>query len=277
MPLNKIILFASLFTAAALTPMIWEIIEDISTYMPKKGQVVDATTGQGLDDVHVIAVATSGAQNLVEGTDFKQLYRVVTLTNAKGEYSIPNQWDNVRIWFPPLPGTKPRVRWIITAFKPGYAVVGDEQAWSFDGNGLPKARPLSVHKIPIVSSQLTSVLVEPISLSRVALSPKESASYYGAIVRAGSGPDEHARKSAAETNLRRTGYDLLTPLVCAMDETEKIDWSIGEFAYDNHRYVSTLGALEKESLERGAAHGKPALISAKNECLAIKKAQEGSP
>lgn len=216
---------------------------------PKTGRVIDAATGKGLAHVAVIAAAEFNAQNLIHGTNSSCRYRIIAYTDADGSYWIHNTWLDLAFG---LPGTDPRLRWVVTAFKPGYAIEGDEGAWTFDEYGAAKKWPASVIWSPSSWWLGVVVRVNPIRMTPVQLSLKEAAVYYGNIISAGA-CNSAMPLSVEERELRKTGYDIFLPKVCEMPPDTEMDMTEADafsaFTYHIERSDVSLRRLEPSGFQ----------------------------
>lgn len=179
-----------------LAPTLYEIAKDSSAYVAKSGMVVDAGTGEGLSGVNVIAVGTVSMQTLMGSGSSAVLYRYVTKTDEKGLYSIPSTWTSAATRFIPFPAsTKPRVSWVITAFKIGYVIAGDESAAPSGSPGAPLRKPASSTKSPTYVRHFFFSEIEPIKMKAFNLSDRDKSIYYGEILTVGRSLTERYRES----------------------------------------------------------------------------------
>ncbi len=187
--------------------------------MPKGGRIVDATTGKGMSDVTVIAAAHFFSQAAFSSNAYSP-YRIITHTNSNGYYWIPSTWAYLAFAFP---WQEPRLTWVVTAFKPDYAIVGDEKAWSeFDKFGAPVYLPRSTGVSPPALWLGWIVKVDPIQMQQVQLGLKEAAVYYRSIII--TGRVEHPEEPE-EIQLRKHAYQDLLPRVCSEDSNVEFDYS----------------------------------------------------
>ena len=239
----------------------------VMTNAPKAGRVVDATTGEGMPGVTVIASAHFFAQNPVHGSASDYPYRIITQTDAHGAYYIPATWQDISFAFP---GMEAREEWLVTAFKPRHAVVGDEQAWKeFNKYGEKKYKPYSVVVSPPLTWRGLYFEVDPIRLQPVNLTLREAAIYYNDIT--GLGLYSVAMRKPEEIALRKIGYDMFQPSVCAldgestMDSTEAV--SLVAYVFDRRKFIESLRTVEPSGF--GDAYRYP-VFHAKNVCAAMK-------
>lgn len=245
---NPLKLVIGVLLVLLVFPILAQVFGNAKAYLPKTGRIVDLETGKGMADTTVIAVATFYAPNPVEGSAHGTLYRIITHTDSDGDYSIPSTWSHVVFAFPALPGTTPKVTWIITAYKPGYAIVGDEVAWVFDEYGQASYFPRSTWFSPASTFQGVSVHVAPITMKTVDLSLKEAAVYAWRIASYGSALD--ARERPEEIALRENLNFRFMPLVCKLDPETKMDsteaGALTTFARDYLKARSKLSELEPQ-------------------------------
>ncbi|MBX3698900.1 MAG: hypothetical protein KC587_17900 [Nitrospira sp.] len=191
------------------------------THMAKTGLVVDSETGKPMPNVIVIASGWASQGPVFFGqASYNQLYRIVTRTDSEGRYRIPSNWDN---WTIAAPGFDYQMGWAITVFKTGYAVVGDDEAWSFDGYGRANHFPLSGLVVPKFSVRGGFVEVEPIKVYKPTLSLDEAAVYYSGIKNVGH--PHPLSTEVGDIEIRTEGYDLLAPWVCSTDPSAEVSWS----------------------------------------------------
>lgn len=213
-------------------PMLVNLLGSAAVYAAKRGRVVDVTTGKGMPGVFVIATGDAYGQvfNPVSSGGFDDpLYRIVARTDANGDYTIPSTWAHAEIWFPPIPFLlKLQAEWKITAFLPGYAVVGDEVAWrSFDDRGHPSYSPRSLHRRTGTTLGLLVNEVEPLEMRPVQLNLREAATYYASVTRdtaiGRSGRRLDRGDTPEENALREIGRRALLPQLCSMDSLAQVD------------------------------------------------------
>ena len=179
----------------------------------KSGAVIDAATGRGLANVLVFESARFEEAGLVHGSRSEALYHVIVETDADGNYTLPSQLSKLRIG---IPGTGPTMRFVITAFKPGYVVAGDESGWKTDQHGEAPYDPPSVQISPNASLSGLSAHVDPIRMDSRELSLADAAIYYEKIL--GVGVGRYDADDAESRRVRTLGYDALAPLVCSKAE-----------------------------------------------------------
>lgn len=193
----------------------------VVAHTAKTGLVVDSETGEPMPNIIVIAVGWASQGPVFFGqASYNQLYRIVTRTDSEGRYRIPSNWDN---WTIAAPGFDYQMGWAIAVFKTGYAVVGDEEAWSFDGYGEANHFPLSGLVTPKYTYKRGFVEVEDIKMYKPALSLDEAAVYYGSIGDIGH-PDSNSIEPG-DIAIHTQGYELLAPWVCSTDPSEEVSWS----------------------------------------------------
>jgi hypothetical protein len=134
----------------------------------------------------------------------------------------------------------------VTAFKPGYAVVGDEKAWQFRDDGSSMYRPRSAVATPGFSYRGTAIEVAPIRMFKPTLNLKEAAVYYSEIK--GVGAPFFASTEPGDVAIRQQGYALLAPWVCALDPQSDLDRltidTITDFSIDPVNAVSLFEQLD---------------------------------
>lgn len=198
-----------------------QVLGFIVTHMAKTGLVVDSQTGEPMPNVIVIASGWASQGPVFFGqASYNQLYRIVTRTDSEGRYRIPSNWDN---WTIAAPGFDYQMGWAITVFKTGYAVVGDDEAWSFDGYGRANHFPLSGLVVPKYSYRGGVVEVEPIKVYKPTLSLDEAAVYYSGLQ--GVGHPGSDSTEPGDIAIRTQGYELLAPWVCSIDPSTEVSWS----------------------------------------------------
>ncbi len=185
---------------------------------PKRGSVLDASTGQPIANATVIASAHFYANGLLGGSASNYPYRYITTTNAEGEFTIPPQWA-LRL---ALPGMQSHEEWLVTAIKVGYVLTGDEIAWSaFDARGRAKFSPPSTAQSPSGSFGDITMVIEPLRMHEANLTLAQFATYYQAIQRLGD-PILEGNVTSEDEQLRREISNFLTPRVCALETSEEL-------------------------------------------------------
>lgn len=233
---------------------------------PKTGKVIDATTGKGMPDVLVIAAARFYAGPVIHGSANSAPYRIITRTDSDGNYWIPNTWMHTTFG---LPGTDPRERWVITAFKLGYVVEGDEEALNvFDEFGNAKYVPRSVVYSPSAMWLGFVVHVQPLVLKPTQLTLKEASVYYNKIAGAGGFA---VGKREDELNVRLYASEYFRSRVCEMDQDAELDQSAAGaltfFTARPEKAVLTLRTLEPSGFRDAYQHP---IFRAGNVCTAMK-------
>ena len=193
----------------------------IAAHMPKSGRVVDVETGKGLPDAFVIASARFLSEPFLFGpSGYSILYNVIVRTDADGNFRIPSTWLDFKMGGP---GSNARTIWIVTVFEPGYAVVGDENAWEeFDSRGNPRFVPRSTAVSPDLSGGGRPGNIGTIRMFKPTLTLKQASTYYSTVKGAG-----HPSSGSTDPNvlaLRKKGYDLLAPWVCAENASTELDY-----------------------------------------------------
>ncbi len=230
----------------------------VMVFSPKVGRVVDVTTGKGIPHAAVIAAALLRSDKAYGGDG---VYRVITYTDADGNYRVPNTWSHAfgetLEYLITMRAAGPHVVWVITALKPGYAFVGDEDAWLryYENTGEPRYRPLSTAAAPEASWHGFEMAVAPMLLKPVHLNVKQATSYFHAIVSdvgAAGGPDM-ANKSD-EARLRRPIFDYLLPMVCGAEPNTTVDAytasAISDLSDNGDKYLELLRKLEPDGFEK---------------------------
>jgi hypothetical protein len=246
-----------------------EALSGVKVYTHKVGRVVDVTTGKGMPDVAVIAVAKSGGINYLGGSGQNTLYRYITYTDANGDYAIPSMWSHLTTWLPFFNDIQ--VGWNLTTLKPGYAIVGDEKAWDFHEYDQGYAAP-SQRDSPSATWLGIVVRVAPIRMNPVELSLKAASLYYREMIIA----DAQYMDSPEERALRKPTYENLTQRVCAEGPNAEIDnWTAEGLAI----LVPNKSQFDKKLKELGIGPsdwGGNAKFRAQDFCVAMKASGEGS-
>ena len=240
--MKRVLLFFVIALFLIIASCMPQMSARIATHMAKTGLVIDAETSKPMQHVIVIASGWSSQGGVLVGNGgYSTLYRIVTYTDAEGRYRIPTTWLHMVPW---VPGFYPRVGWVVTVFRPGYAVLGDEQAWEENKKGLMLFPAASGLVVPPHSYKGTYIEVDPIKMYKPTLTLKEAASYYGKIKSTGS--PSFASKEPGDVAIRRAGYALIAPWVCALNANSELERSIAnatfEFAEDPIKSVE----LEKQ-------------------------------
>jgi hypothetical protein len=181
----------------------------VTAALPKEGRVIDAQTHEPVADATVIAAAIYSSGTLLGGSDWEKLYSLTTATDRDGWFAFPSEWGAMKFGFP---GLHPRTVWVITVFKPPFAVVGDEDSWAFDVRGRANSPPRSTELTPSWTWVGDRLRVGSIEVSRPSFELNEAAVYYRKIAALGLGT-VGTRDVQSET-LRRIGRDALKPWVC---------------------------------------------------------------
>lgn len=199
----------------------------------KYGRIVDATTGDGIPDVKVIATwreSSSGSPHIASASTWCALQKVTT-TDANGNYTFPTVADELdlsdrgthRGIAPPfgIVSVKNDATWRLVAFKPGYVRVGEDPRHKegdlYDRTTSRDDRKILEHLVrgsregchpyegcmiefawknypPDTSSDpLGKVSVETIKMRKVDLDPLDAWTYYGAILSSGQCHDGHGK------------------------------------------------------------------------------------
>jgi len=261
-----------------LGPTLYEIAKDSSAYVAKSGMVVDAGTGAGLGGVNVIAVGTVSMQTLMGSGSSAVLYRHVTKTDEKGLYSIPSMWTSAATRFIPFPAsTRPRVSWVVTAFKFGYVIAGDESVMPSETTGAPLPKPASTTKSPTYARHLFSSEIEPIKMKAFNLSDRDKSIYYGEILTVGRSLTERYANQPIEVEMRRQVYEALAPKICALPPDTYMDWTITDFVKMPQKFLREISRRERSAFDRALATGSAPQIRARSECEAINSEAGGPP
>jgi hypothetical protein len=251
---------------AILLVFLPQIPSCVMSNTPKSGKVVDAVTGKGMPDVIVIAAATFNAGPVIHGSSRATPYRIITHTDANGNYWIPSTWSHLSFG---MPGTDPREKWLITAFRLGYALEGDEKALKAFGEfGRPKYLPLSIVESPKATWQGAVVKVAPLILNPVKLTLKEAAIYYRSILGVGG----YAIGSPGdEAKLRLYPNEFFLSEVCGMDPSAELDMptasALALFTERPDEAIHSLRALEPSRWSDAYHHS---VFHAGNVCTAMK-------
>lgn len=245
----------------------------VMAHSPKYGRVVDAATGKGIPDAVVLASAfyTDDPVGLPIGHSPSGsgvvLYHVATHTDANGSYRFPTTSPNPRIL---VPSVRPRFRWVVTAYKWGHGVVGDEKAWStFDEYGRAKWRPPSTTETPCATWLGLVVRVCDLRMTKVDLTLREAAYYYReiAIVRGifRGRPPEVARIS------EEAGTHFMSE-VCAMEPDRELFVSLAnnlEF-FTRDRVRASRYLEQAQPATRAFQHYREKQYRARTVCAAMK-------
>lgn len=242
--MRRLLLALGFILLLVALPFLSQLPDRVIAHMPKKGVVIDSETGQPMPNVIVIAAGWAFQGPIFFGPSGTiNVYRIITYTDSEGRFRIPSTWSGLRWGFP---GTDHHYRWAVTAFKPGYAIVGDEIAWQFREDGSIRSSPPSTVLPPKHSFWGLFVEIEPIQMFKPTLNLKEAAVYYSRIRYFAPpplpplGPEDEA--------LRQQGYSLLAPWVCAIDPQERLDKEtlsgVRSFAADRSRVSALLEELD---------------------------------
>jgi hypothetical protein len=253
-------------------PSTYLLLTNLPAFMPKTGRIVDGATGNGIPDIPVIAIGSSGGMNFFGGGNYHQLYRILTRTDANGTYRIPSTWRSAPYWSG-LPGTRPQVNWAITAFKIGYAVVGDDDAWLSDDRGSFPLQPRSTEFSPKAIVGLLTVDVNPIAMRHIDLTDAQAANYYSDIIYAQGTLTFEYKMKPEEIALRRVAFDFFMPRLCGSDPEERVTWSPAAFLDDDLKYIHEIKRIESEAEKKSPGHGKDIAKLVKNECAALMAAE----
>ena len=217
--MKRVLLFFVIALFLIIASCMPQMSARIATHMAKTGLVIDTETGKPMPHVIVIASGWSSQGGVVVGEgSYQKLYRIVSYTDADGRYLIPSTWHDMSIW---LPGFDSRVGWAITVFHTGYAVVGDERAWEADKKGMMYVPAKSTNVIPPFSYKGSRIEVDSIKMYKPTLTLKEAATYYSKIKAMGS--QDFASQKPGDVAIRRQGYALFAPWVCALDPNTELD------------------------------------------------------
>lgn len=230
---------------------------------PKFGRIVDVT-GKGVSNIAVIAHGEFGAERYNGGLTREYTYRVVTHTDADGNYWIPSTWTHIRF---ALPGMDAQSRWYITALKPGYAIATDIPAIG----KLDKIPPKSLADSPSALWLGLAIRVEPIEMRPVTLSLEAASGYYGHIASLGWTFPNNSNKE--EIALRRDGANYFTPRICALDPEQQIGWgsNMAAFAQDPLSFDKEIDRLDPDWLKEPVVGYRYPHFHAKTICNSLKK------
>lgn len=230
---------------------------------PKKGRVVDKTTGQGMADVAVIATAEFSADNGFRfhggGGGPRCTYKVVTFTDNNGDYSIPNQWLHMTFGIPLLQ-SESETTWTLTALKPRYAIVEDADDYlAMTDLGVQYNGPNSVGRSPPATWWGLFVSVAPIEMKPVESTLRKQVFYYVRLLSPGvCGTNTH---SPNEIKIRKAIYDELLPLVCREDPDAKLNWEqmgrLGLFSPDESKFRQRMRELTPDAMNNHNAGDTP--------------------
>ncbi len=217
-------------------------------FSPKVGKVVDEQ-GRGISDVTIIAVG-----KVFDGSSASMgetLYRVMATTESDGSYSIPGTWlQSQRVLPIRPPWFTPRVRWLISAIKPGYVFVGDDLVWTeYDEYGNPKRRSFTLRETPEAAWWGLTMAVAPLKLQQATLSIGQAADYYFAIFGMSAGGLDVSNPSD-DARLRQKVSAFLDPMVCASSANLPISshsvGSLSVLSADEQKVFKKLRSLEPE-------------------------------
>lgn len=195
----------------------------LSAFRAKSGRVIDKASGKGIPDAFVLATATFEASPLINQSTNKVLFNVVVRADADGAYRVPSQWEHLAL---SLPGTDARITWAVTAFSPGYVVVGDDDGWRFTGDVAPFAAK-SASEPPPAHWTWDGMEVDPRVLERTNLTLEEATVYYRKILLAGVSSVE--AQSTLETQLRAASNEYFKQLVCSKPSDTAIAMRIARY------------------------------------------------
>lgn len=215
---HVVIIALGVCTAGVLATISPQIPDVMAACAPKIGRVIDSATGKGMPDVFVLTSASFEAGPLVHGSPNRTVYNIVVRTDADGGYSLPSFWSKAVFG---IPGTNPAMRWSVTAFEPGFVVVGDEDGWRFDEKGEAFFPAKSASETPEAHWSGSRILVHPIAMRSASLSIPEAAAYYRKVLIVGAG--QRGIQSVEETELRDAAHGYLRDLVCRTDPTVSVD------------------------------------------------------
>lgn len=251
-------------------PFLPQVPSCVMANSAKSGRIVDVTTGQGIPDVAVIAAANHYAAG-PNGNGGDNTYRVITHTDANGNYWIPSQWVHL---FVTLPYGNSHHTWLISGFKPGYAFVGDDAAWTeYRDDGQPRYWPKSVGITPPATWFGLFVRVEPLEMRPVQLPLRDAALYYKSILVTGNGSGEIWNRPE-EVAVRKVAYDIFMPKVCALPpDTAMNEWEVGAyetFVRNPSAYNRAIRKSERKAMDQALVNSKLAVFQARNVCIAMK-------
>lgn len=239
----------------------------LMAHSSKVGRVVDAETGQGMPDTYVVATAVFSAQGLIAGSANEALCRVVAKTDSDGRFRIPSTWSKARYAMPFL---QPSEKWLVTAIKPGYVVVGDEDslyAWNKDGS--PQLVPSSIVFTPIAHWSGFGVDILPIQLQKTSLSSKQALIYFSKL--SSLGMRNKFNESPENIELKRSAYTIFRPYVCALDKDVILDQyealAYESVAMNSIRFTRNLMNFEPRAIGEGAGSF---MFHAGNICRALR-------
>jgi hypothetical protein len=246
--------WAAVLVAFVFVPFVPQIPGCVMASLPKVGRVVDDATGQGLPDVAVIASAIFNAQSPVHGSAHDFPYRLVVRTDSNGYFRIPSTWSQMRL---SLPGLDARETWVVTAFKPNYAIAHDLDTISqFDSFGRTIFRPWSTTHSPSADWRGLYVAVEPLRMQQVDLKLNEAAAYYRDVI--GLGRYVEGSSSGVEVALRSEAFNALSSEVCGANESETVSGDVGvafrAFAFDSTKFITMLRRLEPSGFADDYSH-----------------------
>lgn len=255
-------------------PTIGLILANFNVFSAKGGTVVNGLNGRPMADVYVIATASLGFPSTGSS---RILYRRVTKTDAEGRYSIESNWLSAPWWFPLLPAAEPDFGWSITAFRLGYAIMGDDAGWKLDHSGAPTNHPASISVAPPAKIAGLSLQVDAIKMYPVSLDAEEMATYYGAIIEPRNSPGREISSEPFEVDMRRQMYDALAPKLCDLPSNSLITWSIDAFVRNPNRFLDDLAAVERAAFAHALQTGTPPAVHAGSQCALLKSEAGSAP
>lgn len=181
-----------------------------SAFAAKHGHVVEAVSGKGIAGAFVLTSAVLEAGPMVHGSTNKILYKTIVRTDADGGYQLPSQWSALSVAFP---GSNPTLTWVVTAFVPGYVVVGDDDGWREQSNDqFPFAAKSATEMPSSVLSYAGSLEVAPLQLRENALTLSEATAYYRKIMLVGI--ERVEVRDPLEAELRSAAHGFFVSRIC---------------------------------------------------------------
>jgi hypothetical protein len=240
--MNKLMMSAAIVATLLAALYFPQLPACVSAYSAKYGRVVDASTGEGIPGAFVIAASQFHASNLLNGARHEHPYRMLTRTDAHGDYEFPSTWEHARFG---IPGIGAMTSWSITVFKPPYTMVGDETWWA-STRSMRGLRPHSVDSPPPSHWAGLAQEVEPIRMQSTQLSFAIAAYYYTELTWVGY--DLTKRFAPDEIALRLMGNKFLRPTVCGLPPEQRVEGgnSMASFVYGSLKFTEMLRLIDSD-------------------------------
>lgn len=225
----------------------------------KFGRVVDADTGRGIPDVKIIVnwrTSSTGIPGYSStGGTWCDLQKIVA-TDADGNYMIPDVSKELDISDrgtrigPTAFGVASVTHdadYVLTLFKTGYLRVSDVQILQDLKTGARK-NLFDWPSVPDVDFQPGKVVIKPIAMRKMDLTPPEQWSYYSLVSTSGMCSDRMANtiERPEFSEIRATMRGIVRPMVCAMPA----DSVVSPEAFNAFRYLSNTPSTELKFYNR---------------------------